>query len=72
LTAGTDLPGYASLLVSILFFGSMQLIGLGVLGEYIGRIYMESKRRPTYLIRKTYTAGEVASDPTQKQVNGDQ
>jgi len=70
LTAGTDLPGYASLLVSILFFGSMQLIGLGVLGEYIGRIYMESKRRPTYLIRKTYTAGEVASDPPQKQTNG--
>jgi glycosyltransferase involved in cell wall biosynthesis len=69
LTAGTDLPGYASLLVSILFFGSMQLIGLGVLGEYIGRIYMESKRRPTYLIRKTYAKGEVASDPIQKQTN---
>jgi glycosyltransferase involved in cell wall biosynthesis len=51
---GNDVPGYASILVSILFFGSLQLIGLGVLGEYVGRIYMESKKRPTYLIRKTH------------------
>jgi polyisoprenyl-phosphate glycosyltransferase len=51
---GNDVPGYASILVSILFFGSLQLIGLGVLGEYVGRIYMESKKRPTYLIRKIH------------------
>ncbi|MCD8504648.1 MAG: glycosyltransferase family 2 protein [Burkholderiaceae bacterium] len=51
---GVDVPGYASLLVSILFFGSLQLIGLGVLGEYVGRIYTESKRRPTYLVRKIH------------------
>ena len=51
---GVDVPGYASLLVSILFFGSLQLMGLGMLGEYVGRIYMESKRRPTYLVRKVY------------------
>jgi hypothetical protein len=54
---GVDLPGYASLLVAVLFLGSVQLIGIGVLGEYIGRTYMESKRRPTYLIRKTYHQG---------------
>ena len=54
LTSGVDVPGYASLLVSILFFGSLQLIGLGVLGEYIGRIYLESKQRPTYLIRQVH------------------
>ncbi len=48
---GIDLPGYASLLVSVLFFGSLQLIGIGVLGEYLGRIYMENKQRPIYLIR---------------------
>jgi glycosyltransferase involved in cell wall biosynthesis len=54
LILGVDVPGYASLLVSILFFGSLQLIGLGVLGEYVGRIYMESKRRPTYLIRNVH------------------
>lgn len=51
---GVDVPGYASLLVSILFFSSIQLIGLGVMGEYVGRIYMETKRRPTYLIKKTF------------------
>lgn len=54
LIQGVDVPGYASLLVSILFFGSLQLIGLGVLGEYVGRIYMESKHRPTYLVRKVH------------------
>jgi len=51
---GVDVPGYASLLVAVLFFGSLQLIGLGMLGEYIGRIYIESKNRPLYLIRKQY------------------
>jgi len=51
LILGIDLPGYASLLVSVLFFGSLQLIGIGVLGEYLGRIYMENKQRPIYLVR---------------------
>lgn len=51
---GVDLPGYASLLVAIIFFGSVQLIGIGMLGEYIGRIYMESKQRPLYVVRKTH------------------
>ena len=51
---GVDVPGYASLLVAILFIGSLQLIGVGMLGEYIGRIYMETKNRPLYLIRRRY------------------
>jgi glycosyltransferase involved in cell wall biosynthesis len=51
---GIDLPGYASLLVVTLFFASLQLISLGVIGEYIGRIYFESKQRPLYIIRKSY------------------
>jgi glycosyltransferase involved in cell wall biosynthesis len=53
---GIDVPGYASLLVVMLFFGSLQLMSLGVIGEYIGRIYFESKQRPLYLIRKSYTS----------------
>ena len=56
LMSGVDVPGYASLLVAVLFIGSLQLISLGILGEYIGRIYLESKRRPTYLLRAVYEA----------------
>lgn len=50
LLMGVDLPGYASLLTIILFLGGIQLVGLGVMGEYIGRLYMEAKRRPVYVI----------------------
>lgn len=51
---GVDVPGYASLLVAILFLGSLQLISIGLLGEYIGRVYLESKQRPTYIVRRHY------------------
>lgn len=54
LIVGVDVPGYASLLVAVLFIGSLQLVSIGVLGEYIGRIYMETKRRPTYIVRRRY------------------
>ncbi|MDD5460761.1 MAG: glycosyltransferase family 2 protein [Methylococcales bacterium] len=52
LVYGIDIPGYASLLVVMLFLGGLQLIGIGVLGEYLGRIYIETKNRPIYIIRK--------------------
>ena len=48
--------GYTSTLISILFLGSAQLIGIGILGEYIGRIYDEVKRRPLFVIDKVYAA----------------
>ena len=50
---GVDVPGYASLIVSVLFFSGVQLVSLGVLGEYIGRIFAEVKRRPLYLVAET-------------------
>ena len=52
--AGSSVPGYASTFVAVLFFGSVQLMSIGLLGEYIGRIYLETKQRPAYLIRKIY------------------
>lgn len=51
---GNDVPGYASLMVSVMFLGGLQLMGLGVIGEYIGRVHQESKGRPIYIVRRTY------------------
>ena len=50
---GVDVPGYASIMVAILFIGGVQILSIGVLGEYIGRIYEEVKRRPLYLVDET-------------------
>lgn len=51
LVAGRDVPGYASLMVVILFAFALQMVALGILGEYIGRMYQEVKGRPIYVIR---------------------
>ncbi|MER9593487.1 glycosyltransferase family 2 protein [Mesorhizobium sp. M0244] len=51
---GVDVPGYASLLVSVLFLGGIQLLGIGIIGQYLGRVYAEIKQRPIYIVRRKY------------------
>ncbi len=53
---GNDVPGYASLIVAVMFFGGVNLLGIGVLGEYVGRIFTETKQRPLYVVRKLHEA----------------
>jgi len=62
-TVGIDVPGYASLFVSILFFAGIQMFSLGVLGEYVGRIFAEVKRRPLYLVAERIGMEEVEDTP---------
>ncbi|MDF5708950.1 MAG: glycosyltransferase family 2 protein [Nostoc sp. S4] len=51
---GIDIPGYASLMVAVLFLGGVQLLSLGMIGEYLARVYDEVKGRPLYLVRDSY------------------
>ena len=52
LIKGIDVPGYATIIVLILFFGSVQLFCTGIIGEYVGRTFEQSKKRPVYLAKE--------------------
>jgi dolichol-phosphate mannosyltransferase len=68
-------PGFATITILVLFFGGVQLLALGILGEYVGRIYAEVKGRPRYVVRAVHGlapralgAGGVAPEPTREAV----
>ena len=63
---GVDVPGYASLMVTVLFLGGIQLMSLGILGEYLSRVYEEVKGRPLYLVSDRYGFAPSPS-PSQSQ-----
>lgn len=79
---GNDVPGYASLMVAVLFLGAVNIFATGILGEYVGRIYTEVRNRPLYLVRemrgletqtdgsKTWNAASIAASTSSKAGTG--
>jgi len=59
---GIEVPGYATLVVGMMFLSGIQLLSIGVLAEYVGRIYEEVKQRPSYLVRERTGAGLTHRD----------
>ncbi|MDR2346663.1 MAG: glycosyltransferase family 2 protein [Planctomycetaceae bacterium] len=54
IVTGNNTPGWPTLIVAVLFLGGMQLISIGVVGEYVGRIYIETKKRPLFVVQEEY------------------
>lgn len=66
---GRDTPGYASVMSAVLFFGGMQLLSIGILGEYVARLFVEVKQRPLYLIAEDSRQAS-APEPTEPVAKG--
>ena len=65
LAFGVDVPGWATLVTSLMFFSGVQLLSIGILGEYVGRIFDEVKQRPIYLVASEQGQGLGASEETR-------
>lgn len=63
---GVDLPGYASLMVALLFFSGVQLLSIGMIGEYIARLFNEAKQRPVYILQDVIEGKAEDCDKTRK------
>lgn len=59
---GITVPGFASIMVAVLFLGGVQLICLGILGEYLGRVFSEVKPRPIYIVEEAVEGGALAAE----------
>ena len=66
---GTDVPGFPSLIISVMFFAGVQLISLGVMGEYLGRMYEEIKGRPLFLVSEELgiERGDPRADASERR-----
>jgi len=67
---GIDVPGYASLATMLLFFSGLQMISIGILGEYLARVFVESKNRPLYVVDRMQGFDEVWVDEQARRVVG--
>jgi len=63
---GNPVPGYPSLIIVVLFLGGVQLIFLGIIGEYLARTYQESKSRALYFVKGYHPAGSEMQKTTEK------
>jgi polyisoprenyl-phosphate glycosyltransferase len=68
---GIDVPGYESILASVLFLGGMQLLTLGIIGDYLGRVFDEVKGRPLYIVRDVYETQPASAPPVTDQAGRD-
>ncbi|EDY62514.2 sugar transferase [Streptomyces pristinaespiralis ATCC 25486] len=64
---GVETPGYATLIAAVVGLGGIQLATLGIIGEYVGRIYHETKRRPHYVVRETDDSGAAQPGPAVRE-----
>ncbi|MFJ6866216.1 glycosyltransferase family 2 protein [Streptomyces termitum] len=70
LASGVDTPGYVTLLVAVTALAGVQMVMVGLIGEYVGRIYYEVKRRPHYLVAETHAGRETGTAPADTRAAG--